>query len=242
MERDMDALVGILRRWWWALLIAPIIGGLALYLVSQQQQPMYKATALLWVQTAPGAAGPDPNAFQGDIARAEMYRTLVTVAPVLSPVIAKLDLPYGLEGLRSRLTASIVRDTPLLQVTAADPNPEQAANIADEVVRSFGASINQLGAAGVSKLPPPPGAAAASNSNLIIRSVPAEVPLEPYAPRPALYTLLGAAIALLVVVGAIGLAEYLGKGARTRPSVGLLPEDAPSMAIPRAASSQSARD
>jgi succinoglycan biosynthesis transport protein ExoP len=228
MGFDLDEVIRIARRWWWLLLLGPLLGGGIMYFVSKAQQPMYRATATLWLQMAPGSDGPDPSVIQGDIDVAEMYRHLVTVEPILSPVIDELNLPDSVDELRERLSVSVVRSTPLLEITASDAQPDQAAEIADAVARHFGDSIDQLGMNNVSASVPNPNGA---GENLVVRTIPAEVPLEPYAPRTTLFALLGAAVGLLIAVGLVGIAALLGKRVWTGVNAATLPQESSRVGI-----------
>jgi polysaccharide biosynthesis transport protein len=240
MHFDLTELVRMARRWWWLLLLAPLLGGAILYYVGKSQQPMYQATATLWVELAPGPAGPDPGLIEGSINLAETYRHLMTAAPILSPIIADLGLPYGLDELRGRLSVSVVRGTPLIEVTASDAQPARAAAIADAVVRRFGDSVTELGITNAAPAPTNPDAAPAEP--LIVRTVPAEVPHEPYAPRTTLFALFGAALGLLVAVGAVGFVGYLGKSLRVDVNSAARTQKSPLMGVRQAPNLQGGRD
>lgn len=207
MSFDISALIRAVRRWWWLLLLAPLVGGGALYFYGKAQQPMYQATALIWLQMPPGAVGPDPSVIQEDIDLAEMYRYLVTVEPVLAPVVDDLGLPYDVDTLRGLLTVSVVRGTPLLELSATDADPDRAAKIADAVAHQFSASIARLGVQDTATAAQNP--AAPAGVNLAVRLVPAEIPQEPFTPRMKLLMLFGAVLGLLLASGGIALVEYV---------------------------------
>ena len=227
MSFDISALLLIVRRWWWLLLLAPLAGGGAMYFYSKSQQPMYRATSVVWLQMAPGTDGADPSVIQEDINLAEMYRYLVTVEPVLDPVIKDLGLPYNLDTLREHITVSVVRATPLLEVAAADADPSRAAEIADGVAAQFSASIAELGMQNLAATTP--NLAISTGTTMTARVLPAEVPQEPFAPRMKLFVLLGAALGVLVAAGGIALAEYLRRYYKPLAKPAALP-DAPSLA------------
>jgi succinoglycan biosynthesis transport protein ExoP len=220
MGIDMNGIVRIIRRWWWIILLGPLLGGGVAYVASKSQQPMFRATTTLWVQTSSGANGFDSNEIQANVELAETLRHLVTVESSLSPVIADLRLPLGVDELRKQLSVGVIRGTPLIEVTAQDAQPERAAAIADAVAHEFGDSISQFG---IRAMPAPSDAdaeAAASSVNVVV--VPAEVPKEPFAPRTTLFALVGALLGLLIVVGGLSLAELLSRrSAISRRQVGL---------------------
>jgi uncharacterized protein involved in exopolysaccharide biosynthesis len=228
MGFSLHELVRISRRWWWLVILAPLIGAGGMYKVASAQQPIYSATAVLRVELATGSSALDPSMIEGSIDLAETYRHLVAVEPILSPVIDDLDLPFGPDELRDRLSVSVVRNTQLINVTASDPDPKLAAEIADAIARLFSISTDQLPPRAVLRGDPDfsdsinqPGVDAAAPTAMtsgaaaaggpVTVAVPAEVPREPYAPRPIRFTLLGAFLGLLVVPVLVVPVEYRSK-------------------------------
>lgn len=137
MDLELRQLFRLARRRWWLLILAPLVTGAAAFAFSSRQQPLYQATATLMVDPAQGVAPPDYNAILGSQILAETYQQLITTDPVLAPVMAELGLPYGVDELRDRVSASQVRNTLLLQVSVSDPDPVRAASIADAIARQF---------------------------------------------------------------------------------------------------------
>lgn len=142
MELDLRQLVRIARRWWWLLLLAPIISGATAYIVSDRQQPMYSASVVLRINP-PASATLDVNAVRLSQELGETYRSLITFTPVMERSITALSLPYTVDEMRTKVTASTIRDTQLVRVSVSDPNPESAALIANTIASEFTAYVNE---------------------------------------------------------------------------------------------------
>lgn len=132
-------------RWWWLLLALPLVGGVAAYGLLARQQPVYLAEATLFISPAQRTRTLDDLfAIQGTQELAPTYRQLVPTKPVLDGVVQELGLPYSWETLRDKVFASTVTGTQILIVSAADPDPQQAAAIANAVARHFSDVVARL--------------------------------------------------------------------------------------------------
>ncbi len=138
----MRQLVRIARRWWWLLLLAPVIAGTTAFIVSERQQPLYSASVVLRINP-PATSTLDVNAVRLSQELGETYRALLTFTPVLDRTIEALDLPYTSDQLRSKVTATTVRDTQLVRVSVSETDPDRAALIANSLAREFTAYVNE---------------------------------------------------------------------------------------------------
>lgn len=59
------------------------------------------------------------------------YKIIVTSRPVISEVIDKLKLDISYENMVSKITINNPNDTRILSITAQDPDPVMAKDIAD---------------------------------------------------------------------------------------------------------------
>lgn len=131
MELDPRRLVQIGRRWWWLLLIAPVIAGISAYIISNRQTPMYSASAIIRIG-APANSELNQQLFYVTTDLGETYRQLITYKPVLERVATKLQLPY-----QPDVTASAIQGSQLIQIDVTNANPETAALIANTVASEF---------------------------------------------------------------------------------------------------------
>lgn len=127
----------LVRRWWWVIVIGPVLGAVVAYLISSTATPIYQASAMVVIESA----NAETSANYSDIIAAERmtrtYSRLVEMSPALEQSIDRLALPLTVEELRGKISVSPVRDTQLLAVSVTDPSPARAADIANTVAEVF---------------------------------------------------------------------------------------------------------
>ncbi len=128
--------VKLARRWWWILVVCPVVAALAAYLVSSAMTPIYQAKATLLVQQS---QTPGQQNYQDLLASQQQtttYAKLVTTRPILAEAATKLGLS-GPEAISGDVSVSSVSNTQLVTVSVSDPNPKRAADIANTVSTVF---------------------------------------------------------------------------------------------------------
>lgn len=141
MEFEASQLLALVRRWWWLLILGPLIGGMVSYSVSARAEPVYSSRVVVQVNAPHADDGFDPRLVQASESLAMTYYQMLWARPVLDPVVASLSLPYGVDELGERITASTIRGTQLIEIRVADSDPQRAADIANAVAASFGRHI-----------------------------------------------------------------------------------------------------
>jgi non-specific protein-tyrosine kinase len=136
VELDLRQLARIARRWWWFLLLAPTVAGASAFIAADRQEPLYSASVVLRINP-PTTSTLDVNAVRLSQELSETYRTLITFTPVMDRVIETLALPYTTEELEDKISATTVSETQLVRVSVSDPDPDQAALIADTIASEF---------------------------------------------------------------------------------------------------------
>lgn len=195
--------MAILRRSWPMILIATIVGTLIALGLSLAMTPVYQATSQLFVSVkSAGAAG---DAYTGGLfvqQRVKSYVDVVDSPAVLEPVIEELGLDSTYIGLASQVSATTPPNTVLLNVSATDTSPAQAAKIANAVAASYANEIARLEGAKTT-MDGLPRLGGNGNQTPVQATVikPAEVPTAAIFPRTQLNVLLGALLGLLVGVG-----------------------------------------
>lgn len=119
----------------------PILAGGVANRVGAGQQPLYAASATLLINSSPSMGGNDLNAVNVGQRLAVTYQQLVGTEPVLERVIERLGLPYDVEELQDKVSASTARDTQLLRISVSDTDPAAAATIANTVADEFATFI-----------------------------------------------------------------------------------------------------
>lgn len=137
MDLSLNQLIKIARRWWWLIILAPLIGGASAYLSADRQTPLYSASATIQVNPPQNQSSVDLSTLNGAQRWAETYRQLIRTREVLSPLIDSLDLPYSVSTLQGKVSTSTVSNTQLIRISVSDPSPEQAAYLANAIADRF---------------------------------------------------------------------------------------------------------
>jgi succinoglycan biosynthesis transport protein ExoP len=134
---DLKNYIKPLLKWWWLILISVFIASSASYIASKNTTPLYRAKATLMVGNS--IQNPDPNS-------AEMYAgqqlagTYVQMAlrePVLKATVNSLGWNIDWGQLTSKISASVVPQTQLIEIYAIDNDPRNAKILADTVAQQL---------------------------------------------------------------------------------------------------------
>lgn len=207
---DLNHLWTFLRFHWILLVTSAILGGsvgLGLASVSEQE---YTAKSELFIAVSNGrdtggvAQGADYSQQQ-----ARNFSAVATREVVLEPVIERLGLDLTTEQLRRKLSSSVPLNTSIISISATDPSPERAAQIANATASSLVSSADKL----TPKL--------ADNQSLVrLQTVEsATVPSQPSAPNTRLFVVLGALAGLVLAVAAVTVRDLSKAKVRTTDQV-----------------------
>jgi len=191
---DRALAVRIVRKWWWALVAALLLGAALAYGVSLRLDPTYEATTTLLVTQRQDEGVVQLNDIQTSERLANTFSRLVTLHPVLDQAITDGSLPYTTSALESAIRVSNPAATQLLEVTARAGDPNMAALLANTVSNAF-ISTNQA------QLSARPGLV-----SIVETATPS---LGPVAPRPIVNAFLGAILLLMVAGVVVVVIEYL---------------------------------
>lgn len=136
MGLNVKTLIENARRWWWLLIGLPLLLGVLAFGVGARQTPMYASTVTLQVGSSQSGDASDYDSFLLAEGMATTYRELVTIQPVLDPVVESLSPEYDLASLRASLTIDLSAGT-LLKITAAAPSADQSRDVANAVATEF---------------------------------------------------------------------------------------------------------
>ena len=134
----------VFHHWWWLPVTAALIVGGGGYLFSLRTPPVYQTSTRVLVSSAQPAG---PTSYDDTLASANLantYRELVHDPFILRQTIDSLRLRLTPSRLDQKIDAQIVRDTPLLEITAQDGSPTRAAAIADTLAQVLATYANHL--------------------------------------------------------------------------------------------------
>jgi len=129
----------LLRRWAWLLGLGLVVGAGGAYGGSLYQTPIYQAETQVLVIRAQEDKLADLTGVSG-FQLTQTYSQLMLTQPILDAVSLKLGFTVEEEAFTARPT----RDTQLIIVLAENPDPVQAARMANTLIEVFIAQIDQL--------------------------------------------------------------------------------------------------
>ena len=135
----------VIRRRWPVILIVLVVAltGGALYNATQKSE--YTASTSLFLR-APDVKT-STSAYQGDLfsrQRAQTYMNIITSDELAQSVIDKLGLSMSPSELESRVSASTVKETVIIVLSAKDSDPQEAANIANGYASVFASYVAKV--------------------------------------------------------------------------------------------------
>ena len=142
---DITYYIRLLWRWLWLIVLSMLLAGASAFIVSRLTIPTYEASATLLIDQAPAnSMSPDYNSLLASERLARTYAETIRKRPVLEAAIANLRLSITPEQLTKNVRVTVVRDTQLLVLTVSDSDPQNAAAIANEIVKVFSAQNRDL--------------------------------------------------------------------------------------------------
>jgi tyrosine-protein kinase len=189
----------VVRRRWRLIVTSLLVVVAVAALVTIRTTPEYQSRARLFVSTTDQSAS---EAFQGGnfaIQRVSSYADLVNGQELASRVIDKLDLKMTPPQLSGKMTATVVPDSVILEISVTDPDPALARQITQAAAQEL--------AGFVSELETPPGKANAPVKATIVDA--ANLPTSPVSPQPLRNIGLAIVLGLLLGIGLAVVRELL---------------------------------
>ena len=114
---NLPKALGFVRRWLPFLILGPLLGGVAAFLVLREIPPIYQARVTLLVGQGTSVTGTGADELSGAEQLAQTYAEIVRTRPVLEEAAGKLNLTIPVRDLQQRVGANLVRGTQLLRIT-----------------------------------------------------------------------------------------------------------------------------
>ena len=186
VEIDLLQLFFELRKNIVKIILAAIVGGVIAGAFSKfVLTPQYRSTAMMYILSKETTLTSLAD-LQIGAQLTNDYKTIVTSRPVLQKTVEDLGLPYGYRSLNSKITVGNPTNTRIITITAEDPSPEMAKQIADKVATTSSDFIGDI----MEMVPPK-----------MIES--GEIPTMKSSPSNARTALIGAMVGVLIVSGLV---------------------------------------
>jgi receptor protein-tyrosine kinase len=203
-----DYLRVIRRRWMLIVACVLVVTGVAA-VVTFNTTPLYESKARLFISTVDESTS---TAYQGGLfatQRVASYADLVTGRELAQRVIDDLGLDVEAKDLTEQITATVVPETVILEISVQDPAPRRAQRIA----KSASEQLKEF----VSELETPPGQSNAPIKATVVDS--ASLPEVPVSPKPLRNLGLGLVLGLLLGLGLAVMRELLDTSVKSAEDV-----------------------
>lgn len=183
-------------------------------LVTFQTTPQYESKARLFVSTSPSGTG---DAYTGSLFSAQRvtsYADLVSGQELSRRVIDELGLDMEPTDLAEKISAIVVPETVVMEITVTDPSPELAQRLT--------AAVSEELTGFVAELETPPGKSNAPIKATVVDT--ASLPTVPVSPQPLRNLGLATILGLLIGLGAAVLRELLDTTVKSHEEVAQVTE------------------
>ncbi|ROR36433.1 polysaccharide biosynthesis tyrosine autokinase [Curtobacterium flaccumfaciens] len=208
---DIERIAHLLRRGWIAMMVGALLGAGSGAALAYVTVPEYQASTQVYVSVT-GATNSSELAQGGTAAeqKVQSFANVAKSARVLEPVIRQLGLHESAIELARRVSAQTPIDSVIVTISVVDPDPDQAARIANSVGSSLSkvitTELEQPTADGVSPF-------------RIETIQPAIAPTHPTSPRVAVNLAGGLALGLTLGLGIAVLRAALDTRLDSRAAV-----------------------
>ncbi len=200
---ELSGYFAVARRWWWTLLVAAWVAGLAGYYVASRLPNTYESAVEMLV----GPINTDAATVGASAKLIQTYASLATTGPVLSDVVKEgnLGVSPGYIAANTRVSANV--DSRILTIRVQAGDPQEAADIANGIATV----LEERASAGIVR---PEGSLTVTDP-----AVPNPVPV---APQVSLIVLLATAAGILAALVLVLMIEYLSRTVSSREELAKL--------------------
>ncbi|HEX5414453.1 MAG TPA: polysaccharide biosynthesis tyrosine autokinase [Chloroflexota bacterium] len=130
---DLQRYFGVLRKWWWLLILATALASGVSYDMMRKLPRTYVSTTTILVGNV--IDNPTPNGGDFSTARdlAETYSQMASRQPILEATIQSLNLPMRWDQLRDQVLAVHAYGSQTFDIRVTDTNPVRARDIANGI-------------------------------------------------------------------------------------------------------------
>jgi polysaccharide biosynthesis transport protein len=186
MKSSLSYYTLLVKRWTWLVILGIGICSGATFLISKFLPPLYQASSMIVVSINSSTSAYDN--LNASVQAIPTYVDLLTNPEVLNPVVAQHQ-GLTLEELKSMMSVKPQANTQLIELDVENRDPVLAAQLANEIGRSFAQFANEQF----------PGT---------VQILPAQKPTDPVRPKPLLYTGIAAIVGLGLALALILMFEW----------------------------------
>lgn len=141
---DLRQYVHALRKGWWVIAVAAVLGLAGGLLVTLKATPMYASSVTFFISTPTEGSTTALSADQFATRRITSYVGLLSSDVTAQRIIDKTGVDMSVAQLSSRITGDADLNTVLLSATVTDSSPDRSLLIARGVADNFGSIVDEV--------------------------------------------------------------------------------------------------
>ena len=193
IEINLGEIFALLLHKIWIIILAAVVCGAVGFLYSYFLiTPQYQSTTKVYILNKQNSTSVTYSDVQLSTTLSKDYEQLVTSRYVIEGVIKQLNLDETYESLVGKVSATNTDDTRIIAITVIDPDPEQAQKIAN--------AVRDLAAQHITQVMDIEAVNVVDSANL---------PSSPVSPSVPKWTLIGAAIGIIVAIAVVVIQHLL---------------------------------
>lgn len=193
IEINLGEIFALLLHKVWIIILAAVVCGAVGFLCSYFLiTPQYQSTTKVYILNKQNSTSVTYSDVQLSTTLSKDYEQLVTSRYVIEGVIKQLNLDETYESLVGKVSATNTDDTRIIAITVIDPDPEQAQKIAN--------AVRDLAAQHITQVMDIEAVNVVDSANL---------PTSPVSPSVPKWTLIGAAIGIIIAVAVVVIQHLL---------------------------------
>ena len=137
---ELRQYITLARRYLWLILLTTLLAGGTSYYYSRGMTPIYAATAVLQIDLANDPRNDIASSLYAGEMLSKTYVEFIRSPKVVGMALTALGLPaepQDVAGMAGSVSASVVRDTQLIRITAMNADRLLAQNLANQVADAF---------------------------------------------------------------------------------------------------------
>jgi capsular exopolysaccharide synthesis family protein len=151
IARDLIGYLAPLKRYWWLLIVVPLLLALMAYALGSRRPPSYSATTTVLVNPVTGSNGNPADNITAASMLTKTYSGFANSPAVLQRVITSLKLPETETQLETLVSVTADPASQAIRIAAQYHSAQGAADLANGVADQFVAFISDLAKSGASQ-------------------------------------------------------------------------------------------
>lgn len=180
-----------------------IFGAIAAFGTAFFMTPQYQTTTQVLVNQSDSEQF-DNQDIQASISVINTYRDIINSPAILGDVVDNLNLTYGANTLRNKITVNNENQSQVINITVEDENPQDAEVIANEIASVFSNNVLEI--------------MSVDNVSILTQAEIGENP-SPVSPQPLVNIAIGLILGGLLGLGIAFLRAFMDKRVQTEEDV-----------------------